>query len=61
MGGKPATAAVRSSRDGEGGSHDGGCLTVFANGMDFVEEVDEPLADALPGQIMKKNGRPWEL
>jgi len=34
---------------------------VVENWMDFVAEVVEPLADVLPEQIVKKNGRPWEL
>ena len=33
-------------------------LMVVENWMGFV---DEPLADALPEQILKKNGRSWEL
>jgi len=36
-------------------------LMVVENWMGFVDEVVEPLADALPEQILKKNGRPWEL
>jgi hypothetical protein len=36
-------------------------LMVVENWMGFVEEVVEPLADALPEQILKKGGRPWEL
>ena len=38
-----------------------GQLMVVENWMGFLEEVVEPLADALPEQILKKNGRPWEL
>jgi len=33
-------------------------LMVVENWMGFVDEVVEPLADALPEQILKKNGRP---
>jgi hypothetical protein len=36
-------------------------LMVIENWMGFVEEVVEPLMDTLPEQILKKNGRPWEL
>jgi hypothetical protein len=34
---------------------------VIENWMGFVEDVVEPLMDTLPEQILKKNGRPWEL